>query len=104
MILICIGRLAISELIAIQIPCMRSRNPLSMFHIFGNLISLIKKSFSQDWIVDLCYTLRESNSAADCLVKLGAKSSEKLVFLDTTPSYLSSMLLVDALDISFVRY
>jgi len=79
-------------------------DPLNMFHRFGNLISLIKKLLSQDWIVDLCHTLREGNSAGDCLVKLGAKSIDKLVLLDTAPSYLSSMLLVDALDISFVRH
>jgi hypothetical protein len=79
------------------------QDPLNMFHRFGNLISLIKKLLSQDWIVDLCHTLREDNSVADCLTKLGAKSFDKLVLLDTTPSDLSSMLLVDALDISFVR-
>jgi len=76
-----------------------------MFHIFGNLISLIKKLLSQDWIVDfVIYTLRDGNSAVDCLVKLGATSSEKLMFLGTIPPYLSSMLLADALGISFVRH
>ena len=57
---------------------------VDVFHRFGNLISLIKKLLSQDWIVDLCHTLWKSNSAADCLVKLSAKSFEKLVFLGTS--------------------
>jgi len=80
------------------------QDPLNMFHRFSNLISLIKKLLSQDWIVDLCHTLREGNSVADCLAKLSAKSYEKLMLLDTAPPGLSSMLLADALGISFVRH
>ncbi|RHN46489.1 putative ribonuclease H-like domain-containing protein [Medicago truncatula] len=58
---------------------------LNMFHKFSNLISLIKKLLSQDWIVALCHILWEGNFVADCLAKLDAKSYEKLVLLDTTP-------------------
>jgi len=38
---------------------------------------------------------------AHCLTKLSVKSFEKLVFLDTTPPDLSSMLFDDVLSISF---
>lgn len=61
-------------------------NPLNMFHRSDNLISLIKKLLSQDWIVDLCHTLQEGNFAADCLDKLGATSFERLINLDAVPS------------------
>jgi len=52
----------------------------------------------------LCHTLQEDNSADDCLAKLSAKGSEKLVLLNIAPLDLSFMLLADALGISFVRH
>jgi len=66
-------------------------------------LSHLYKLFQESYL-DLCHTLREGNSAVDCLAKLGVKSYEKLVLLNTAPPDLSSMLLDDALDISSVRH
>jgi len=76
MVWICVGRLVFGVLF--------------VFKDFGNLISLIKKLLSQEWIVDLCHTLRKDNSAVDSLAKIGFKIYEKLVILDTTHPDLSS--------------
>lgn len=70
-------------------------------HRFGNEVAEIKQMLQQDWIVQIHHTLREENQCADFLAKMGARSSEAMAVIDKPPSGMDTLLLADALGISF---
>ncbi|MCI73570.1 ribonuclease H, partial [Trifolium medium] len=54
------------------------------------------------WNVSIDHTLREGNTCADFLAKLGASSKSSLVILDVPPTELSSLLSADVGAMMFV--
>jgi len=76
---------------------------ISRFHHYANLLELIQNYLAKDWFIYIQHILREGNSCADILAKLGAKSSDHLVTFDEPLPCLSHALLRDALGVSFSR-
>lgn len=64
-----------------------------------HLINLIHGFLARPWQVDLKHTLRKGNQCA----KHGASSDVSLLIWDSCPTVISSVLLVDAMQISFAR-
>lgn len=61
------------SLLAIQLV----QSPLNQLHAYATVIQHIKDCIRQNWTVRILHTLREGNSAADFMAKLGANSSDR---------------------------
>jgi len=66
------------------------------FHHYANILKLIRNYLAMDWTVTIHHILREGNSYADVLAKLGANSPDHLVTVNEPPSCLSFALMGDA--------
>lgn len=72
-------------------------------HCNAALIEGIQELLRRDWEVWLLHTLREGNSSADALAKLGAAQSERLVVLSTPSAAIGPLLLADAMRVPHLR-
>jgi hypothetical protein len=72
-------------------------------HRYSSLISAIKHLLLLNWDVDLTHTLHEGNSAANHLARFGTSASLGLIVLQDAPRDIFSILLVDALGVTFTR-
>jgi ribonuclease HI len=79
------------------------RDGVSVHHRFANEVLSIRQLIDRDWNVVVEHTLREGNTCADVLAKMGALSDVPLVSFHTPPMELSSPLLVDAQGVVFIR-
>lgn len=70
-------------------------------HPLANEISIIEKHIHMDWSCMLFHTLREGNQCADQLAKFGAITDDQLVVIQQPPPEMGSLLLTDALGVSF---
>ncbi|XP_045831496.1 uncharacterized protein LOC123922867 [Trifolium pratense] len=66
-------------------------------HRFANEIHIIRRMLENDWEVVITHTLREGNTCADVLAKMGA-----MVKISTPPSDLLRPLLEDAWGVEFI--
>lgn len=87
-----------------------SRNTIRMVqegvpiqHQEANEVAAIKHLLGQDWQVQLTHTYREENQCADYLAKMGATLDKTLTVLQHPPVGMESLLLADALGVSFPR-
>ncbi|KAI4328394.1 hypothetical protein L6164_020751 [Bauhinia variegata] len=58
---------------------MRFKSP-PLFHRYARIIWTIKDYLERDWNVDLAHILREENSCADFLAKLGAANAAPIQY------------------------
>jgi ribonuclease HI len=79
------------------------KDGVSHFHTFANEIHNIRQLLRKDWNVVIDHTLREGNTCADILAKLGASSSSSMVVLETPPPQLSLALGADARGVAYIR-
>lgn len=68
------------------------------------MLASIKKLLRQDWVCVLHHRLREGNFATDFLAKMGAKSVVDLSVIQEAPLEMSSILLLEAMELPFVRH
>ncbi|PNX98129.1 ribonuclease H [Trifolium pratense] len=79
------------------------KNGVSPYHKFANEVTSIQQLLDRDWVVVVNHTLREGNTCADILPKKGANSISPLMKLEAPPTELSSLFLVDAWGVAFIR-
>jgi ribonuclease HI len=79
------------------------RDGVSVHHRFANKVFSIRQLIDKDWNVVVEHTLRDGNTCADVLAKMGAQSNVPLVSFHTPPMELASPLLADAQGVAFVR-
>jgi ribonuclease HI len=79
------------------------RSGVSHHHRFANKILSIRLFITRDWEVVLSYTLREGNSCADVLAKMGAITNTPLVVTSTPSRTLAKPLFEDANGVIFTR-
>lgn len=72
-------------------------------HHEANEVVAIKQLLAQDWRVEIYHTYREGNQCADFLAKLGARTDDPIVILHDAPAGMNSLLMADALGVSFPR-
>lgn len=77
------------------------REGVAIHHREANEIQLIRNCLSRDWSVHVHHSWREGNQCANFLAKIGARSDEVLVVLNTPPIVLSPLLLADAMGVCF---
>jgi ribonuclease HI len=87
-----------------------SRNAITLiiesvdeWHHYAAIINNIKDNMNRDWQVSLLHTLREGNTCADFLAKLGATSNEAFSSIAIPPVGLNLSLLADASGTWFPR-
>jgi hypothetical protein len=73
------------------------------WHHYAAIINNIKDNMNRDWQVSLLHTLREGNTCADFLAKLGATSNEAFSSIAIPPVGLNLSLLADASGTWFPR-
>lgn len=76
---------------------------VDMFHPHATMLTNINKVISREWNVALIHTLREGNSCADWLAKIGASSDTDLVIYDRCPSQMAPLVLADAIGVVHLR-
>jgi ribonuclease HI len=70
---------------------------VNRFHSYASVIANIKQLMSLEWEVNLSHSLREGNSCADFLAKVGSSNDTKLRIWSSPPEGLNSLLRDDAL-------
>jgi ribonuclease HI len=74
------------------------------FHHFGAInVMDIKDLLAREREVQLCHTLREGNSCADFLAKLGAESRSEFHIRDCPPPRIVPLLLANSMGINYRR-
>jgi hypothetical protein len=73
------------------------------WHHYAVIIHNIKYLLANDWSVKVVHTLREGNTCADYLAKLGAHNPEVYSPIAIPPSEMSLLLLADASGTLFSR-
>jgi ribonuclease HI len=79
------------------------RSGVSLHHRFANEVFSIRQLLTRDWEVVLFHTLRERNSCADVLAKMGAVVNAPLVMTSTPPRTLARPLFEDTSGVIFTR-
>ncbi|KAJ1395188.1 Ribonuclease H domain [Sesbania bispinosa] len=75
-----------------------------MYHKYAAILGKIASFINQEWTVKFEHILREGNSCADWLAKLGAKSSSSLERVLHPPQDFAFLLEAYARGVSFVRH
>ncbi|PNY12436.1 ribonuclease H [Trifolium pratense] len=73
------------------------------FHIYAVLIQNIKDLLLGFGTTTLIHSLREGNSCADFMAKLGASSNVEVLIHSSPPPGLRDLLAADSLGVSFLR-
>lgn len=74
------------------------------FHHFGAInVMDIKDLLAREREVQRCHTLREGNSCADFLAKLGAESRSEFHIRDCPPPWIVPLLLANSMGINYRR-
>lgn len=68
-----------------------------------NVIAAIRKLVSREWDFQIVHTLREGNYCADFLAKFGARSNASLVTMDAPLEGMGTLLMADAMGVTFLR-
>jgi hypothetical protein len=63
---------------------------VNRFHSYASVIANIKELMNLEWEVNLSHTLREGNSCADFLAKVGSSNDTKLSIWSSPPEGLNS--------------
>jgi len=72
-------------------------------HHYGNEITTTKKYMDNDWIFQLCHTLREGNMFVDFLVKLKTRSIGDLMTILDPPTEPRLLLMANSMGVSYLR-
>lgn len=76
---------------------------MGSLHAYVALIENIRGLLSLDWELSLAHTLREGNSCANFLAKLGTVSAERWRVCEEPTVGMASLLEVDARWVAFVH-
>ncbi|KAK7275735.1 hypothetical protein RIF29_16857 [Crotalaria pallida] len=71
--------------------------------VYATVIARIMSLLKRDWLISFKHILREGNRCADFLAKMGANMQTGFTHLDAPPHGLSTLLLDDAMGVSFAR-
>lgn len=71
--------------------------PAGANHCYASVIKAIRMKRQSNWVVDLRHSLREANSCADLLAKLGSQQEDPWTVWMAPPIELGRLLSVDVL-------
>lgn len=80
------------------------KSDLNVHHRFGNVIATIKRMLCREWECELHHTLREGNFATDYLIKMRSRNATSLSVFHEAPPNMTSILLADAMGVSFIKH
>ena len=73
------------------------------FHIYGAILADISKILQRQWVVQVTHVLREANSSADVLAKIGTEQQDVLKLWHDPPNDVLPSLLSDRLGVILTR-